>query len=438
MSKKIISIFLAVAILVTMAAVAVVSVSAEETKTYYFVMPEDWYNEEFGGDGAGIYWWEGPGAQDAWPGVNAQRTNIDNLYKKEVSSDVATIVWNNRIDGGEDKGAAIHEAARQTINVSAEYYDELDANDTYPEGLGEDGRGFNKMVYVTDPSKTEENEHSGKISYVGEWFFFYGVNEDGTIDYGTDPSKEVDIDVLDTTEPLEEAIVNGEKVHVGDTVTFTQKLTVGEKLENIQAILHYSDSVLKLTDVNFSEDGTEEMPELDTLKVFPVLAPGGVVANPNLEDMIKFNASNISLKYDFTAGATLITVEFEVISVGETDINVEIEEMNSTDTTYVAKGEMLEDYDTEGTISVVCPHTTIPVETDPTKAPTETTTGGGTDTTVAPSTSSDDVKPTDATSSVDGGDGTIKTGSVSVAATLLVLLIAATGVMVVVRKKNEA
>ena len=80
MSKKIISLMLAMALSASMVAVAAVSVSADtdsdgyyvpsegtETYRYYFYMPQRWENEFTTSTGA--YWWEGTDLCETWQGM---------------------------------------------------------------------------------------------------------------------------------------------------------------------------------------------------------------------------------------------------------------------------------------------------------------------------------------------------------------------------------
>ena len=82
MSKKIISIVLAVMLMVSMISVAMVSASAEvdangryaaaedvDTNRYFFYMPDDWYNEYT--STAGVYWWDGTDACPTWQDMYA-------------------------------------------------------------------------------------------------------------------------------------------------------------------------------------------------------------------------------------------------------------------------------------------------------------------------------------------------------------------------------
>ncbi len=267
MTKRIISILLAVVLTFAMAAVAVVSASAavdangayvpsetvKETVRVYFLMPKAWYSEKTyegspeGGKTAGVYWWGGPDACGSidgtsvgkkWPGYKAQvDTAYNDLYYVDLPyapEELSPVVFNNFLDGGNrtvdpDTGAVTFQfneerflKAQQTTNITTSYYSEGD--DAFYDGLlDDDGDGygefwtmadeafngedktffgnfesnffmepdwgismkFDNMIYVVDPSKTSEN-FEGKLTYVGEWYFYYG---DGT--YGSLPNKEM-------------------------------------------------------------------------------------------------------------------------------------------------------------------------------------------------------------------------------------------------------
>jgi hypothetical protein len=205
MKKKIFSIILAVALVMSMACVAAVSASAavdsdgryvpstDDTYRYYFYMPSDWENQYTQSQKAGIYWWgnctDACGAVDgsnpdspAWPGYVAQfeATYAEgSVYYIDCPTDVGTIIWNNYVNGGTDKEADIYSLAYQTTNIGSEYYDE-DESELYPEGT----ENFDNMIYVLDPTQTSEN-FEGKKTFVGEWYYYYG---DGK--YGVQPTEE--------------------------------------------------------------------------------------------------------------------------------------------------------------------------------------------------------------------------------------------------------
>ena len=181
MSKKIISVLLAVVMVLAMGTVALVSVSAdladlpevaEDCYRYYFYLPEDWKNDY--AYTAGIYWWEGTGAHAAWPGQEADPADHEGVYYCDVPQDVTTIIWNNFLDGGTDRTLPIYQAAIQTVNIGSEYYD-AGESDNYPEGTD----SFDGMIYVTDNEKIDINPFSGKMTVGGEWYYYYGNGEYG-------------------------------------------------------------------------------------------------------------------------------------------------------------------------------------------------------------------------------------------------------------------
>ncbi len=260
MSKKLISIILSCVLVISLALVGVIGVSAaadtdgryvpsegvKETNRVYFLMPESWKSEKFGATGAGAYWWNGADAcgsvdgasvGNAWPGYKMQVADADaNLYYVDLPSDVPVILFNNFLNGGErktdDAGKVTYEfgeeqfkAAKQTMDVTCQYYSEGD-DDYYDDMLdgtfwekaqeaveGDDktflgnfqknffmeteydlgiSMNFDNMVFIIDPNNVNVNELSGKESYGGEFYFFYGKNEEtGNYEYGGLPNYEM-------------------------------------------------------------------------------------------------------------------------------------------------------------------------------------------------------------------------------------------------------
>ncbi len=189
MSKKVISLLLAVMLTLAMVAVAAVSVSAdtddegryvpsEGTETYhvYFYKPADWENE-YTSD-AGIYWWSGSESPSAWPGYGAHNADTKNVYYCDVPTDVVNVIWNNALDGTDDPINPEYKLAYQTTDISFIGYDEGES-DYYPNGVD----SFDNMIYIINPEFTSEN-NKGKLIFAGEWFYYYGNGE-----YGTAPSK---------------------------------------------------------------------------------------------------------------------------------------------------------------------------------------------------------------------------------------------------------
>lgn len=265
--KKVLSLVLAVCMLASIASIAAVTASANagdvqhrkligdvlnsedqvETNTYYFYMPETWRNEyndyynynaetkDFTGEGgnfaAGIYWWEGPyncsdykgDLENAWPGYAVTETLPENanIFKANVPKEAGKFIWNNLVDGGQDKTDPVFYAALQTEDISNEYYDpDEDGYGFYPEG--NEDTGFDGMIYVCNPKATEENVLTpGKFTYKGAWFYYYGNGEysyyktreeaeanNAIYKNGEFPAYGLDIDVKEAT------IAGGETVDI--------------------------------------------------------------------------------------------------------------------------------------------------------------------------------------------------------------------------------
>lgn len=212
MKKKILSIIIAVALIASALTVAMVSASAkvvngryeptaENTYRYYFYMPKDWENIYTQSTIAGVYWFGGTDAcsavdnsnpdAPAWPGHVAQYEGSyadGSIYYVDCPDDVATIIWNNYVNGGTcidgvyETSKEQFEASRQTTDISGLDDAEIYANyDLYPDGL----ESFNNMIYVLDPSKALINAFIGKEIYGGEWYYYYGNGK-----YGVQPTLE--------------------------------------------------------------------------------------------------------------------------------------------------------------------------------------------------------------------------------------------------------
>ncbi len=203
MKKRIFSLVLAVALVMSMATVAIISASAatdsegryvpsdtvKSTQRVYFLMPTDWENDYTQAQVAGIYWWTGSDAcgsldgtsvGNAWPGYKAQYEatyDVGSVYYVDLPMNVGNIVWNNYVDGGTDSEAPVFVAAKQTVNVpSEECYDAGDS-DLYPDGEVY----FDGMIYVCDSKKlTPSSLNEGQVTYGGEWYYYFG---DGQYSY---------------------------------------------------------------------------------------------------------------------------------------------------------------------------------------------------------------------------------------------------------------
>lgn len=371
MSKKVISLLLAFMLMVSMVAVAAVSVSAEtdeqgrytpsegtETNRYYFYMPSDWYTD--GTATGGIYWWEGTDPADPWPGYKAQPADVANIYYCDVPTNVTTIIWNNAVDGGEDPTAPIYARALQTINIGCEYYD-AGESDAYPDGV----ESFNNMIYVLNPEMTSVAE-SGKATCGGEWYYYYGNGEYGlkptkdeaaeagclfsteyqppkSAEESTAPSEEqttapteatLDTGATETTAPTEfteSTIATGgtdspaldvANLTVNATSNFfpeasamydasTKEVTVTYKFKSSKDVLNAQWTLTYDSDVlTLCDKNTDE-------SIVPNFI-GGVNINTGLKNRIKFNASNLKLYKFSDDDSVFATVVFDLKDTAKT------------------------------------------------------------------------------------------------------------------------
>ena len=216
-----------------------------ETHRIYFFMPESWKSEKFNASDAGAYWWSGTDACESkdgtskgapWPGYKMQVYDADaNLFYIDLPADAPNIIFNNFLNGGEkttDKSGNVtyqyskeqFEAAAQTKDVTCQYYS--DGDDEYYDNMldsefwtkaqeaveGNDksflgnfkdnffieteydlgiSMTFDNMIFVIDPENSDVNDLSGKVSYGGNFYFFYGKNADGKYEYGGLPNYEM-------------------------------------------------------------------------------------------------------------------------------------------------------------------------------------------------------------------------------------------------------
>lgn len=326
---------------------------------YYFYMPESWYNEY--ATYPCIYWWEGTDACGAWPGHKAFKTDVPGVYYYDVNKDVTTIIWNNGIDGGTDDTQDIYTLAYQTKNIGSEYYD-VEESPNYPYGTN----SFDKMIYVIDESKTEINDFSGKSTYAGEWYYYYGNGEYGLTPekgevYFTDrtyfenPTPVYNDSSEETTVPFEEGMARiycGDKyydVNVGDTVTYTVNLKTPNKIEQIKGYFEYGNELKVIS------DSSSWAPNISTM----VCSDTGTI--------MYFNASDIAKGFDFTEEKVLLNVSFTVVKEGEIRLNLCIEGMvEFFGGDYVLDGEILDDgVCLNESLTVTAAEVTIPETTAP-------------------------------------------------------------------------
>lgn len=198
--------------------------TGEKSRRYFFAMPKEWYT--FGNATACAYWWDGTDTCVDWQHSYQMRSTPltledgSNVYYIDLGETVATVIFNNGIDGGA-KAAEGEEPSPnwgknfQTDNINLEGY-EAKENDLYPDGV----ESFANMIYVVDPSKVSVNEHSGATTYGGEWYYLHA---DGKYDTTAGSTYEVkDVTAVLTTKNISVYPGKTAKINVKYTNTTSQ------------------------------------------------------------------------------------------------------------------------------------------------------------------------------------------------------------------------
>lgn len=366
MSKKVISLLLAVMLTASMIVVAAISVSAdtddegsyvpsEGTETYhiYFCKPDDWENK-YTSD-AGVYWENGSDTPSAWPGYSARNADIKNVYCSDVPTDVDKVIWNNALKGTDDPTNPEYKLAYRTTDINFKGYNKGES-DYYPNGV----ESFDNMIYIIDPEFTSENDKD-ELIFTGEWFYYYGNGEYGNApkkadlkagDYygkdgvfpteynpsGEETTAESTTEVVTESETTESA-TDGAAATEGTTssaesslaltvnatsnyfpmasakynavtnqVTVTYNMQSPKNVLDTQWHISYDPSILSVADVNTAKS------------VCPTMDGRGVYVNfKNKSEgvgYVSFGASNLGL-YDFSEKTLFATVVFDVKDVSK-------------------------------------------------------------------------------------------------------------------------
>ena len=149
-----------IAVLMIFSCISVLPASAEdkaeiETNRYYFYFPEEWECDL--SSTVYIYWWNGTNAHSNYPGVEALKTDFENLYYYDVPENVDTICWNNGVLWDE-------------MNNENNQY----RYSCYADTFNNDGK-----VYVLDMDKSIDHPETSGIDYTGNWYYYYGNGEYG-------------------------------------------------------------------------------------------------------------------------------------------------------------------------------------------------------------------------------------------------------------------
>ena len=202
--------------------------TGEKSRRYFLAMPKEWYT--FTNATACAYWWDGTDTCVDWQHSYQMRSTPltledgSNVYYIDLGETVATVIFNNGIDGGA-KAAEGEEPSPnlgknfQTDNINLEGY-EAKENDLYPDGV----ENFDNMIYVVDPSKTNVNELSGATTYGGEWYYLHA---DGKYDTTAGSTYEVkDVTAVITTKNVSVYPGKTAKINVKYTNTTAQTTKV--------------------------------------------------------------------------------------------------------------------------------------------------------------------------------------------------------------------
>ena len=357
--------------------------TGEKTEVVYCAAGEkapSWYNEYT--EGAGIYWWSGAAPCDRWAGYQAMSEDYEqSIYYADVPRNVVSYIWNNGVDGGMDSSNPIYYCAAQTVDIASEYPDPGEYA-SIPEGAD----SFDNMIVIVDPDKIDVNPLSKKATCGYNWYFYYGDGCYGS--YAMDSAEFVSVEDnclnpdhyvngvhvgYQHEAPIEEeeAVIwfDGEEylAHVGDTVEFTSYLDLSmcenSDLCSLDYRIYYDKSKLRLIS-EWSKD--------DYSEIYPNFVGGSPSVFNNNEDYLLCLASSSS-GYDYSERKELVTLKFEVIDSGESEI---VDYLNILADYYlnrlVYNGEVYADFDLTSGICVDCPHGYEPIEpTIPSYDPTE-------------------------------------------------------------------
>ena len=136
----------------------------EDTFTYYFLAPDNYFNTEKGAanDKVGAYWWQ-PSEPAGWPGVEmtAAPEVGQNVYKIEgMTESTANIIFNSFPQDGEADNVKF-----QTSDINTEGYD-----DDCPYDKTITTENFDGWIYVLSMDNVASNDFSGASVTGGAWF----------------------------------------------------------------------------------------------------------------------------------------------------------------------------------------------------------------------------------------------------------------------------
>ena len=483
MSKKVISILLSAAMLVAMLCVGVgaVTASADDTVTYYFLAPDDYFATN---DSVGFYYWA-PTENAPWPGLEMTPAPEvgKNVFKCECPDmdSTSTIIFNAFVDAGTPADPELAAVAHQTININTEGY--MEGESEVYDSLGMELDDFYGMIYVLDNNNKSINDFSGAATTVGEWFSldasapnYYKNFEQYYGSYGfTDEDTDTDVASDTDVEPSEK------QYHAGDVVEVSYNVGNLPNATAITASVYFNPEVLEHV------EGDYVMPALQgSFVVNDSQVPAEAVSYKGAGDVRVVNTYNIDGKemnfagdptpvitYKFTAkqdfnpeDMQLSFMTYELCNMIGTDDNLVFSNYD-----WDPQVELQNTYSTL-TYNITCGHPIAP-DTDtatdtatdsdkPVASDTDTATdsdkpvASDTDTTSKPSTDSDKTTDSDKKNTNDNASktssktsttsktttttnnaATVQTAGTFAVVSLVVILMAAAAVVLYTRKKTE-
>ncbi len=253
------NISLILAILIIFSVFSISSVSAEDTSKpfaslpevkegcnrYFFLLPDDWFWDE--SNVVGIYWEEGTDACEKWPGYEAHKADIEDVYYYDVPEDVESVIWNNHYINSEiDYNLTRYNKRTDWLSLKTPQGNKI------PSG----------MIAVPDPD-WEEDKANGKFYPPCDWYCYYG---DGK--YGTDHTDEEDNTYRYYFYLPEEWDTENAVATVYWWYPISAEAPVSAEKTNIEG-LYYCDIPAKVTDIyfgnstDFSFDGEGKFLHID-------------------------------------------------------------------------------------------------------------------------------------------------------------------------------
>ncbi len=236
----------------------------QDTNTYYFLAPTEWFDPEFGAlnEDIGFFWWNSDGEKSenaAWPGEKMTPAPEigDNVFKVEnVPSDIDFIIFNTYVDAGNPPDPSLTKYALQSMNIDTEGYA---ANEVYEGCPATDS--FDGMIYVFDMCEPYYGIWEEVNLYGGAWFSlddyknyedFYGTynmeqKKNGCTYYFAAPDEWFDMSKGALNEDVGVVMCNVAK----DGTPKESEMFPGEKMTPAPEI---GTGVFKITNVPYSVD----------------------------------------------------------------------------------------------------------------------------------------------------------------------------------------